>query len=269
MRASRAGWLPDYALAFHYRSKARGGGALDIVERRGSTVAGMLFDVDARDRELLDQKEGAPERYRAVDVVVLDHDGAEHDAFSYVVTDAHRTAAHVPPTDAYLRLVRAGLDEHGLDATGLSRAAAGRARGSYPDALFVYGTLMRGESRRSILERFDPIGTEPATISGRLLDLGAYPGLVEGEDVIAGELVRFETLESLLETLDDIEDFVGYGADGSLFRRIVRSVGGDPAWTYIYAGEGRARIASGDWRRRALGSRTEEAVAASSALIVS
>ena len=46
-------FLPDYELAFHYESGKRGGGALDVIKKRGHAVAGKLFKVtgDAQEKE--------------------------------------------------------------------------------------------------------------------------------------------------------------------------------------------------------------------------
>ena len=51
------------------------------------------------------------------------------------------------------------------------------------DAFAVYGLLRAGESgfaRFGLEQAFAPLG--PCLLTGKLYDLGAYPGLVEGED---------------------------------------------------------------------------------------
>ena len=87
--------------------------------------------------------------------------------------------------------------------------------------IFVYGTLQLGRERHQAWPR-EPLKIEPATTAGRLYDLGAYPGLVEGQNSIQGELwhVRAEDLAVTLERLDEIEGYSQGGLD--LFvRRIV------------------------------------------------
>jgi gamma-glutamylcyclotransferase (GGCT)/AIG2-like uncharacterized protein YtfP len=90
----------------------------------------------------------------------------------------------------------------------------------------------------------------PARHRGRLLDLGAFPGVVaavDGEDVVQGELFELTTrdLEAALDRLDRYE--------GDLFRRESLQVEGPHgptlAWVYRYLGDpGRGRlVASGDW----------------------
>ncbi len=105
--------------------------------------------------------------------------------------------------------------------------------------IFVYGTLKRGEVR----ERMWPRGAvliEEATARGRLFDLGSYPALADGDDVIRGELwhVREEDLPVTLDSLDAIECYGNEEVD-LYVRRIIecRTLGGDVrrAYTYLFA----------------------------------
>lgn len=75
-------------------------------------------------------------------------------------------------------------------------------------SIFVYGTLQRGEVRERCWPR-RPILIEWATVRGELRDLGEYPALVSGDDLILGELWRFnaEDLAVTLPVLDEIEWF--------------------------------------------------------------
>ncbi len=87
-----------------------------------------------------------------------------------------------------------------------------------------------------------------ASTRGRLLDLGRYPGLVDGAGRVRGELYRLDGPE-LLAVLDRAE---GYNFE----RRptMVTRAGGRRlrAWAYWYRGpRGRAvLIPEGDWRSR-------------------
>lgn len=127
-----------------------------------------------------------------------------------------------------------------------------------PGGIFVYGTLMRGETRYGILREF---GVECALLAdtpGRLLDLGTFPGLVPDEKdgrFVRGELIRCRDHERLLRRLDEIEGFRGPGREDNLFERKVVPVGMldghvREAWAYVYArpAGGAPVIASGDWR---------------------
>ena len=84
------------------------------------------------------------------------------------------------------------------------------------------------------------------------MHLGAYPGLLPDERAeVRGELVTLGDPGDALRELDEIEDFLGYGREGSLYRRVVTRAhtarGPELAGTYRYLGDGTV-IPSGDWR---------------------
>jgi gamma-glutamylcyclotransferase (GGCT)/AIG2-like uncharacterized protein YtfP len=91
--------------------------------------------------------------------------------------------------------------------------------GSRPKHLFVYGTLMRGCSRHSLLggvARYVGDGT----VHGRLYDFGEYPGAVrDAGAVVHGEVYELVQPEEALARLDEIEGFVPHDRKGSLFLR--------------------------------------------------
>jgi gamma-glutamylcyclotransferase (GGCT)/AIG2-like uncharacterized protein YtfP len=107
-----------------------------------------------------------------------------------------------------------------------------------PTAIFVYGTLRRGGVRERCWPQ-EPLRVEAATVRGCLYDLGPYPALVEGGDLIGGELWHFrgKDLPATLAALDEVEGY--YGTAEDLYRRAViecRAGGGTVrAWTYLYA----------------------------------
>ncbi len=252
-------WLPDWEVVFHYLSRSRGGGALSVQPRRGAAVPGVLFEADAAGWRALDAKEGAPRTYARTDCVVLGEDGTERLARTYVVTPRFVRSEHVPPAASYVSVVAEGLAAHGLPGSHLRAAARSFAPRPIVSALFVYGTLMRGELRHPVIAARAPLRVTPASASGRLLHLGAYPGLVPcgRGGRVRGELVELDDPGEALEELDEIEEFLGYGAPGSLYRRVVVEARTDDgasalAWTYRYLGEHPAapEIASGDWRAR-------------------
>lgn len=119
--------------------------------------------------------------------------------------------------------------------------------------IFVYGTLKRGQVREGMWPR-KPLRVEGATTLGTLYDLGPYPALVSGEDVVEGELwiVAPADLVETLRVLDKIEE-VRPDGQGLYERRIItcRSEAGEMhrAYAYYYARlddlAGRAPIKSG------------------------
>ncbi len=115
--------------------------------------------------------------------------------------------------------------------------------------LFAYGTLRRGAPMHALLEgRTTWVG--PASAAGRLVDLGAFPGLVPAQDPgdrVQGDLfaVAEARCEELLDALDRYE--------GASFERLQQIVDGPDgpalAWLYLYRGEVRGHpvVAGGDY----------------------
>jgi gamma-glutamylcyclotransferase (GGCT)/AIG2-like uncharacterized protein YtfP len=108
-----------------------------------------------------------------------------------------------------------------------------------PTAVFVYGTLKRGERRGGQWPR-RPLLVERATVRGELHDLGPYPALLPGQQLVLGELWHFRPADipPTLATLDEIEGFAQHDED-LYVRRIVESwtANGQQhlAFTYFYA----------------------------------
>lgn len=105
---------------------------------------------------------------------------------------------------------------------------------------------MRGYPLHRVLARGAHF-VEPATVRGRLLDLGRYPGLVDGRGRVHGELYVIGRGE-LLAVLDREE---GYNFER---RRITVTLAGGRrarAWIYAYRGprERAVPIPEGDDRR--------------------
>jgi len=229
-------FLPDRQLGFTRRSTTRGGGVLDVVPSRGCVVAGVLFEATEAGWAWLDKKEGSPRHYRHLDTVVLTADGRMVPVRTYEVVD--RSLIFVSPADAYLDICRKAWEDHGLDLTALE-AAAKNEPASPLTSFFVYGTLMRGESRHGVFAPQDVECMLLAKAFGRLVDCGAYPAMrpdPEARAMVQGDLIRVgaAALLRLIDALDDIEGFRGYGVDGSLFERRL---------TEVDVGEGRTRLA--------------------------
>lgn len=113
-----------------------------------------------------------------------------------------------------------------------------------PPFLFVYGTLMRSAATaygRSQRQRLHAAATwlGPATVVGRLYDLGAYPGLIastRASDLVHGELLRLDDAEAVLPWLDAYEGIVP-GAPDNEYRRVetpARLAGGECVTAWVY-----------------------------------
>jgi gamma-glutamylcyclotransferase (GGCT)/AIG2-like uncharacterized protein YtfP len=73
-----------------------------------------------------------------------------------------------------------------------------------PNALFVYGTLKRGQSNHARVR--SALRIVPATVRGLLFGLDeGYPALIEGDGVVHGELCFFDDLSAILPDLDAYE----------------------------------------------------------------
>ncbi len=105
---------------------------------------------------------------------------------------------------------------------------------------------MRGYSRHAMLARGATL-VGLGSVAGRLLKLGAYPGLVEGRGRVKGELYRLDDPQ-LLPVLDREE---GYNFVRSIAIVTLARGRRARAWVYRYRGprERAVPIPHGDYRR--------------------
>jgi gamma-glutamylcyclotransferase (GGCT)/AIG2-like uncharacterized protein YtfP len=260
--------LPDCELVFNYRSVLRSGGALNIRERKGHFVHGALFEVSDHGWEVLDLKESvAAGCYRRISHMAIVAGGRTVPVVTYQVTRQRTEDGFVAPSDEYTGIVRRGLAAFGLPSHQYEKAAVNERAEAEVDSVFVYGTLMRGESRHAALERHKPAELDAAHAHGRLHATAAdYPMLdVHGDDpagLVRGEFARFPDTGPVLETLDEVEVFHGYARDGHEYVRtlleVVTARGARRlAWTYVAGDRSMMaeRIDSGCWRTHRAASR--------------
>ncbi|NJN45352.1 MAG: gamma-glutamylcyclotransferase [Candidatus Competibacteraceae bacterium] len=120
--------------------------------------------------------------------------------------------------------------------------------GILTQAVFVYGTLRRGEANHHWLGNAPFLGQHRTPARYTLLDLGSYPAAVaNGHTAIVGELYGLD--DSLLARLDELEDYPRE------YTRAVIPVPQGRAWMYLYRRppSGAMVIAGGDWSRRRRG----------------
>lgn len=246
-------WLPDHELVFHYRSRLRKGGALDVRPRLGAAVPGALFRV--HDWAVLDAKEGVSGgSYRRVSVTALTRDGRAHTAATYGVCDERR-GPFVPPAPEYHEIVTRGLWRFGHSHDGFLDAARGVRASPALRAIFTYGTLMNGERNHDLLApRVLHARGTARVANASLVRIDWYPGLVLSDrGSVHGELYDVDDVAATLEELDSYEDFMGYASEGSLYRRsLIHAMtpsGPVLAWTYIFLGDAAdfPLIPSGRW----------------------
>ncbi|GAA4536211.1 gamma-glutamylcyclotransferase family protein [Pseudonocardia xishanensis] len=130
--------------------------------------------------------------------------------------------AAVPQTEARaLEGVPAPSD--GLTATTV---AGPPAPDSWPDRLFVYGTLQPGERAWHLLEPLVS-AVAPARARGSLLDTGlGFPALLPGADPVPGHVVTLRDPAATFPALDEYE--------GPEYTRRRIPVEGRACWTYVW-----------------------------------
>jgi gamma-glutamylcyclotransferase (GGCT)/AIG2-like uncharacterized protein YtfP len=116
--------------------------------------------------------------------------------------------------------------------------------------LFVYGSLLRGESAHGRLAGARCLGAVETAPGFELVDLGDYPGLLPsgtGSGRVHGEL--YAVPDALVPDLDLYEDHP------DLFTRTeIALADGSRAEAYVVSerlAAGRPRVASGSWKDRA------------------
>ena len=111
-----------------------------------------------------------------------------------------------------------------------------------------YGSLMRRAENHlvqvGVVDQLEYLGT--CLIPGRLFHLGDYPGLIEGEGEVPGELWRIRDPSALVK-LDAWELVDPVNPEKSVYLRLAKELiepAGVKAWVYFYNGdvEGLPRI---------------------------
>lgn len=109
--------------------------------------------------------------------------------------------------------------------------------------VFVYGTLLAGEVNHGLLAGARLLGPYRTAPRFRLLQLGAYPGLIAGgATAVVGEV--YALAAGGLAALDRLEDYP------RCYDRVLIPTPWGQAWVYLYRGRtaDRPLIAGGDWR---------------------
>ena len=114
-------------------------------------------------------------------------------------------------------------------------------------SFFTYGTFMTDECRNFILLDNGGQFIKAATTAPKykLLNLGSFPGVIDGEAVVVGEL--YDIPECALEVFDRIE-----GVPFLFDRKQVELEDGTTAIAYMFQGsaDDAAEIKSGNWKHR-------------------
>ena len=107
--------LQDWALTFR--------GVADVEQRKGRSVSGGLFKIDAACLKALDRYEGWPFLYVHRRVKVVDQNGDLVDAFIYVMNEKRHGRRQISmPSDWYFEVIREGFENFGLNNRPLYEA---------------------------------------------------------------------------------------------------------------------------------------------------
>ena len=129
--------------------------------------------------------------------------------------------------------------------------------------LFVYGTLLpdeRGDVGAAERERLQQEGriVGPGSTGGLMIDLGSYPGLVDGPGLVHGLVYHLPEASGTLAWLDAYEGVTGSAGDE--YARMLRAVSFSSGaiilcWTYVFVQSmaDRSLIMSGRWHLRRAG----------------
>lgn len=112
--------------------------------------------------------------------------------------------------------------------------------------LAVYGTLRpggRAYAAFGLAQRTRHLG--PCQIAGRIVDLGGYPGLLPGDEAVAGDLLAFDD-PALLDELD------AYEGDGYVRAtvRLIEPEGEALVWLWQGNVVGALPVPGNDWTLR-------------------
>ena len=124
------------------------------------------------------------------------------------------------------------------------------------DLFVFYGLLKQGAAGMPADLPLEASGTflGPCRFRGRLLDLGGFPGVVDGDTLCHG--VMYQLIDaSLIGAMDDFEDVTDNPATSLYVRKTINVLGddalptGERAWIYWYnqPTEGHEEIADGNW----------------------
>jgi 5-oxoprolinase (ATP-hydrolysing) len=98
--------LNGFQLRFNYFSKARNGGAANIMGSSYSCVYGLLIEIDDSDLQTLRNKEGHPKFYEEIPVKVEKSDGTVVEkTMTYKVRKDREKSSDQPPTKCYMQLI--------------------------------------------------------------------------------------------------------------------------------------------------------------------
>jgi gamma-glutamylcyclotransferase (GGCT)/AIG2-like uncharacterized protein YtfP len=122
---------------------------------------------------------------------------------------------------------------------------------------FVYGTLMTGYGNHNRIVKGTTIYIREASTIGTLYSVGGFPGLIEGENDIEGQLLFIDPklYDRVLERMDRLEGYYKERPKTSMYIRKKKNIMDNDsgsiieAWVYYWNGTRSLPIVeSGSWR---------------------
>jgi len=103
--------LPNYKLVFTDWSRQWRGGVATIKRFSGEKVLGAIYEITESDLRQLDKKEGYPQSYGRINVIVFDDNNQPIEAMTYIKAGQLREA---PPSKEYLTVIQQGYRDWGI-----------------------------------------------------------------------------------------------------------------------------------------------------------
>ena len=229
---------PGYKLSFAgYATKWKGAGACIVPEQSGQ-VYGGLYEISEEELDVLDAYETLYERGL---IRVINHEGVEQEAITYIKLDEKDTAQ---PSEIYVLTILRGFNDFKLPSVELARTLI---RHQFPcRSFFVYGTLKtNGPNHARFMTGFKTV--TPAIVHGYEVHSAMGMSFIRpvNEGVVQGEYFTFSDEENFnvrLSRVDKFEWFDPAEVKSSFYERVlVAAVSNDwpgekLAWAYA-AGE--------------------------------
>ncbi|MFX1502328.1 MAG: gamma-glutamylcyclotransferase family protein [Promethearchaeota archaeon] len=120
------GKLINYRPRFSRYSMMNRGGVLDIIEKKGSCVYGIIYGIKRKYLHLIDKAEGAPKYYRQIKVDILLLEVIDDDFYKsqfsneeylncYCYEVVNKEPQEIPPSRTYIDHVRIGKIRYGVN----------------------------------------------------------------------------------------------------------------------------------------------------------
>jgi len=103
--------LPNYKLVFTDWSRQWRGGVATIKRFSGEKVLGAIYEITESDLRRLDKKEGYPQNYSRINVIVFDDNNQPIEAMTYIKAGQLKEA---PPSKEYLAIIQQGYRDWGI-----------------------------------------------------------------------------------------------------------------------------------------------------------